>query len=556
MLSARGASVVFGASGPKFNSSIGANNRSQTLAYAPGGSHVGGKSQMPKLDLATLKALGDPTHRFNYSVRSLTHDEREAEKESARNTYRPGRAPAWLKHDREVMRFFGFFQEPVYEDPKETYRVRHVVVYFYLEDGTMMISEPKMENSGMPQGTFIKRHRIPKAGGGFYSYQDLSIGAQIMVYSRTFRLSGADDATRSFFFTALGIDLGADEDVPQDPFRMSQMEATSPTGFGNVRELVQGKEYNELANGGARKNANLQQYLENDRRVLCFKCFWDDPTRYGSRMYYTLHYYLADDSVEVLDSLARNSGRDPYPVFWRRSPLRRNPHISPAPGMIEPEAELYKPEDFVVGGEPVCVYGRDFFLYDCDEFTREFYRKYMNHEQDEITIAKPEVIHVQLTHPPHTGFGTEEDSLASCKHLTPRPPKKDEVKLMDEAGQVLRYLARIEKYKQQAMPRASQRVTSPIFALAGDEDEDRRFIVGFYTADGSVGVWEQKSRNSGHSEGKFAQKTRKKNPNTGKWYVASDFVVGQTLEINAMPFTILEADERTQKYMDAHPEEF
>ena len=32
------------------------------------------------------------------------------------------------------------------------------------------------------------------------------------------------------------------------------------------------------------------------------------------------------------------------------------------------------PNDFKVG-EPIIIYGREFFLYNCDEYTREFYEK-------------------------------------------------------------------------------------------------------------------------------------------------------------------------------------
>ena len=41
----------------------------------------------------------------------------------------------------------------------------------------------------------------------------------------------------------------------------------------------------------------------------------------------------------------RNSGCAPYPTFWRRSPLRKNPYISATPGMLEPPAMIYKPEE-------------------------------------------------------------------------------------------------------------------------------------------------------------------------------------------------------------------
>jgi hypothetical protein len=516
--------------------------KAQSLSYAPGGEHVRpNKMAVPKLDMGLLDTISDPTHRYNYSARSLTHDERKSTTESARNTYRPNIAPAWLKHDRQVLRFSGYFQEPVYEDPKENYRVRSISVYFYLEDGTMMIDEPKIENAGIPQGCFVKRHRIPKAGGQYYTYQDLKCGVTISVYSRAFRLTGCDDFTRYFYAHALGVDVGQEEEQPEDAFvvdqqnalsaRSPQISPMSPSG----REIAEGKMYTELANGGARKNAKLQQYLENDRKVLSFKGYWDDTTRYGCRNYYTIHYYLADDTVEALENLARNSGRDPYPVFWRRAPLRKNPHMSPAPGMQEPEPIPYKPEDFIVG-QTISMYNREIVLFDCDDFTRDFYRQYTGEEQGKIHIQNPPPKHVQLVYPPHTGFGTEEDSLASCKHLTPRPPRRDVNKLMNESHKILRFLARTVNDKP--------------------EDEDRRFVIGFYIADSTIGVWEVKQRNSGHAEGQFAQKSRKRNPATGEWFAPADFAIGNILEVNSTPFELLSADERTVKYMEDNVQEF
>merc|ERR1740138_896318 len=323
----------------------------------------------------------------------------------------------------------------------------------------MMVSEPKIENAGIPQGTFVKRHRIPgpqNVGSGYYTYQDLKTCMTLNIYSRAFRIVGCDSFTRDFYKTALGVELEPGEEPPMDSFRASEIEETSMLNLSQHLEINEGKEYNELALGGNRKNVKLQQYLENDRKVLAFKCYWDDPTPYGSRMYYILHYYLADDSVEMLENLSRNSGRDPYPVFWRRSPLRKNPHQSPAPGMLEPEADLCKPEDFIVG-QTVKVYGRDIMLYECDDFTQDFYAQYMGFEQGKIEIKQPDPIHVTLSHPPHTGFGTDEDSLASCLHLTPRPPRTDINKIMSEAHKIMRFEGRMLNGRE--------------------EDENRRFII-------------------------------------------------------------------------------
>merc|ERR1719379_1829283 len=211
--------------------------------------YISGQQLMPKLDLSVLQKIQDPGHRYNYSARSLSHDEREALKESGRNTYRPAISPAWLKHDRQVLRFAAYFQEPVHEDPKENFRVRHCNIYFYLEDGTMMISEPKVENSGIPQGTFVKRHRIPKPNGGYYTYQDLKLGVTIIIYCRAFRIVGCDDFTRSFYVNALGIEPGQDEEIPVDAFANSIIEEQRRLASPRSKDIQEGKEYNELAHG-------------------------------------------------------------------------------------------------------------------------------------------------------------------------------------------------------------------------------------------------------------------------------------------------------------------
>lgn len=35
-----------------------------------------------------------------------------------------------------------------------------------------------------------------------------------------------------------------------------------------------------------------------DRKVLRFKGYWDDHTKYGARLYFNIHYYLADNTME------------------------------------------------------------------------------------------------------------------------------------------------------------------------------------------------------------------------------------------------------------------
>lgn len=487
-----------------------------------------------ELSLEQLKVMSHPAYRLDMSGPVITHEDRKAAKESARNTSRPADQPAWLKHDRQVLRFFTYFQEPVHENPNENFRIRACTMFFYLEDGTIQITESKIENSGIPQGAFIKRHRVPcPDGNGFYEPKDLKCGSNITIYAKTFRIASCDDFTKWFYENSF-LDVGQPEEIPQDMFG-EQTAAKGPGKGGVTRDIVEGKEYAELMLGGNRKNAKLQQYLANDRKVLRFNCYWDDHTRYGTRQYYVLHYFLADDTVEISECYARNSGRDPYPIFWKRSPLKKCPILNPTPAMLEPEPELYKPVDLLVG-QTIDIFGRQIVIYNCDDFTRKFYRDYMKTEQPSLSIETPEQVHIQLSHPPHTGFGSAEDSLASCIALRPKPPRKDLIKLMSHSEKVLRFEAKMANQ----LP----------------EDSSRKFIIGCFLADDSVAVWELRQRNSGHSEGKFAERSRKINPATGQSFKPQDFFVGADVVINSVPFSIHRADEYSLRFMEAHTDQF
>lgn len=154
----------------------------------------------------------------------------------------------------------------------------------------------------------------------------------------------------------------------------------------------------------------------------------------------------------------------------------------------------------------------------------------------EISIEEPAPVHQELHPPPHTGIGSEADSLISCYNLQPKAPKQDLVRLMTLSGELLRFEARI--------------------ANGEPEDSERRLIIGSYPADDTVAVWEIQKRNSGVMGGKFSERCLKTNPATGKYFTSSDFKVGSIVTIAAQPLHIVRADEHTLKYMEANPDEF
>lgn len=85
------------------------------------------------------------------------------------------------------------------ESRLENMRVRKLTIYYYLEDKSIMISEPKQTNAGIPQGQFLKRMIVNKADGCPYMPQDFSIGIDLAINGRVMRLFDADDYTRRFY---------------------------------------------------------------------------------------------------------------------------------------------------------------------------------------------------------------------------------------------------------------------------------------------------------------------------------------------------------------------
>lgn len=82
----------------------------------------------------------------------------------------------------------------------------------------MHILEPRIENSGIPQGVFLKRHKFPhpKEGRNFH-WSDLGVAVEFEVYGRVYRIIECDDFTRAFYENE-GMQLNPNERYPDDPF--------------------------------------------------------------------------------------------------------------------------------------------------------------------------------------------------------------------------------------------------------------------------------------------------------------------------------------------------
>jgi hypothetical protein len=378
------------------------------------------------------------------------------------------------------------------------------------------------ENSGIAQGTFLKRHRLPKSGGGpgnyeYVAWEELRIGGTLSVYGRTIFLVNCDTFTREFFYSK-GMPQPDAMSTPKDPFF---------TRRNADKDKVTLKAPND----------QRQKFLTYNRKVLRFYCLWDDRNSiYGERRPFVLHFYLEDDTVEVCEVHLPNDGRDSFPKMLRRQKLPFNDRealqdIGSAP------TRFYKDKDFQVGAR-ISVFGRDFLIYDCDTFTKDHYRKkYGITHFPNLTdrIRTPAVEQPRREVPPPTGFGSDADSLQSIYKLIPKQPKRNEGKLMDMMGKALRLLGKFEDPTAQ-------------------EDLDRKFVITFYLSDDTVSIFEPPQQNSGIIGGKFLERSQMINPSTGENFTSFEFQVGEVLELNKYKFRILDCDEFTRKYLESKGE--
>jgi len=212
--------------------------------------------------------------------------------------------PTFAKLDKQVLRFFGYFKESVVESRLENYRIRKLIIFYYLENRTIQITEPKCVNSGTPQGAFLNRQMVLKQDGSQmpFEYSDFNVGLDIGICGRAIRIYDCDQYTREFFEN-LGCPQAEAQTCPEDSFTQS----LRPVPPKKDPELL---EYLEKKLGGGRVPSQ-KQFLDNDRKVLRFFTRCDD-------LQYVWHYFLADDTVEIREVHHPNDGRDSFSVYLRR----------------------------------------------------------------------------------------------------------------------------------------------------------------------------------------------------------------------------------------------
>jgi len=436
--------------------------------------------------------------------------------------------PAHVAFDKKVLKFDGYFKETVTESAQEHYRVRPVEIYYYLEDDSIAIIEPRVENSGIPQGKFLKRQQLPKDDqGNNWHWKDLNISKDFVVYGRVFRITNCDKFTLDYL-TSQGIVVDNAESIPKDPYTVSR--------------IIPPQQFITKTNWDARK-----RFLELDRKVLRFYMVWDDrDTMFGELRPFIMFYFLHDDTMEVREVRINNDGHDPFPVLIRRQKLPKNRNdVKSTFAAIFLELSSHEIKDYFTAidfqiGKTVLLYNRRFLIYDCDDFTKNYYRQcYGVTNFTPVDVKGPAAELPKRELPPWNGYGSLEDSEQYCKRLAPIPPQKDFIKALHYDKQALRYELRMISLKP--------------------ENNRRKFIMTYRLADDMLSVYERIIRNSGVLGGKYLLPCRVVKPGCGTsdhpvYYSPADFAIGSVITLFKHRFEIVNCDEAVLTILEQNPD--
>lgn len=473
--------------------------------------------------------------------------------------------PAWLAFDKETLVFDAYFKEALQEVEGSPFLPRYVKIYFYLEDGTIQVQEPRKVNSGIHQGVFISRQRIrfppDSRSETFVDIVDLNIGYEVELYGRVFKIVNCDRFTRNFL-NRMGIMVPDPITMPEDPYMERRFK---------MQEALQPKRPKKIS-------FDETQFLKYDRCVLRFYGYWDDrESEDGILHKLVLLFYLADDTVEVKEVLPVNSGRTGKTLLARCRLLKEFKSV-PTPGEHDAftvlnvlgqgsrnkryifdalncgarPASFYSQRDLAIGAV-INVMGRCVVLCDCDEYTKEHYRANFGLEdftpkpyppEDDVvfdSVPRPEL-------PPYNGYGSHEDSSYNCRTIYPVAPVKD----------LKQFLRKDREGMDSRVLRFSAQMISNIPHLS-----KRPFIISFYLADDTLTVFENVRVNSGFQGGMFFSRDKFVKPGENLFgseppacYSKEDCYIGALLELRDFKFLLTGADEYALRYMELNCSEF
>lgn len=411
--------------------------------------------------------------------------------------------PRWMELDREVLRFYVYMMEQVCSD--FDYKLDHsggegrqclrsFELLYYLASDEIKIYEPRVPNSGIAQGSFLKK---TKASLFEVEVKKLIIGTQVSMLGRKFTIFDCDLKTRRHFFERFAIQQpgaltppACDQNEPLFSARGGQQKAG--------KTLTQ-----EQSEQKGRFNGNFygdfKRYLEHGKRSLKFLAEWNDSRIPGveDRRFFTILYYLCDDTIEIQEKFMPNCGRDSFKTFLKRSKPLKEDERSPRAPAASPSQNYLHWSDFICGRE-LSINKRAFFLITCDEDTLSYYEA-KGTPQPQNDEARARLKSYQ----------------ASQETRKPNVPKREETEAIKTQKQQSAY-RKLQQFGAQSLKIRLRLVSER------EDEADRDFVLAFFLADEQIVMFEPRKRNSGIIGGKFLERGKYLNELSGEVFKVGD----------------------------------
>ena len=515
----------------------------------------------------------------------------------------------------QVLVFIGFYHEA---RAPPGFEIRKVSLYYFIEDGSVRLCEDGRNLVSMgfvTNGELVKRHKIPKTPNStdFFTEIDFYCGAHVNIYGKKITLFDCNSFTRLWlqqrgrpsdsipipdqYIHNLEVTRQKEFDTAESHGRVAIMTGRSPSRTALARMCpfpVIAAANPIVANNWTEP---ISKFYDMDRKVLRFLCTWQDNSMYGQNKRFVVNYFLVDDTVEILDVHSRNDGTDKWAKMLRRQPLLKElPRnilvVKHDETELRPQPRYHWTELKI--GATVNVFGRDFVIRDCDDFTRKWYETHTSRGslangivckpqsdalplsvdddcEDEEGFQFPGDIAAALSRPstasvtrPMTatstfsstrasspsparripksvGYGSQDDSLGSVFNLQPKVPRQN--------------ILRKKEWSQKAM-----RFKAKLLNTGEENDKDREFVLSVYLADDTIMIFETNRANSGFWGGKFLERSlvaKPKSPDSEEpleeYYACEDFYVGSVVVLNTFTLGLIDCDAFTRSILEGAP---
>lgn len=285
-------------------------------------------------------------------------------------------------------------------------------------------------------------------------------------------------------------------------------------------------------------NKSFIKFFEHDGHVLRFFGVWRDSA--GDLQHLILHYFLADDTIEI--RLQVGESRTSNVPFLRRHRVPKNVISFSMDGSnlaAQPDSTFYNVKDFVLGNS-IDVYGKQIALCECDVSTVMYFES-KNIPCHPVNVAEFAGINAAtgevLTKEVEPACHSYRSDIAELESNLPgsAAAKEPRKKGVDDKI-VLRFSADMN--------------------TKDTLDKQRNFVISYFYVDNTFSVYEKYLINSGLPGGKYLERTQIKKPDGRSNYNSEDLALGAEFLIYGRKFALKALDSFTRHHVDQYPDVF